>query len=355
MQKQRKATRGAVLGVLIILFFSLAAFVMSTLHLTPQTADYTTFSTNDKGASVIYDTLRKIYDTSINYQKLQDTKQNNNLQIVIEPFGDYTSDNDYEQIYEFAKNGGNVICFYEEHRVENELLKRVYGAEVVDTIGETEILRYGGGLIAFAPAADVLNINLAGGRRSAGRLVDKMAEETGTGYIKINEAYHGYLVEPNIWDVTPQNIKNAAYQICIVVLLVVIRFGKRFGRAVPYYEEIERQENEYLLALANIYNRAGNGYVVFETDLSRFLAYAARHLSVSVASPAAAEYKAMLREILNKWEERGIDGKESLIELLSFKDKDFNTKNRAGKTRLHYAQQNIQKLYRNLDYKERYI
>ena len=67
------------------------------------------------------------------------------------------------------------------------------------------------------------------------------------------EYYHGYRTRETLVTQLPDVVKYATAQLVLITFVMVGWLGKRFGKPVPYYEEIEREENEHIKALAKLY------------------------------------------------------------------------------------------------------
>lgn len=75
--------------------------------------------------------------------------------------------------------------------------------------------------------------------------------------IVFNEYYMQDEYKPSWWDVIPIPIKLMVIQLGLCLILYIWYAGKRFGKPMDLVEEVEREENEYLLAVARLYKKAG--------------------------------------------------------------------------------------------------
>ncbi len=62
--------------------------------------------------------------------------------------------------------------------------------------------------------------------------------------------------QKGLWDYTPLGVKMIIYQLALVIIAFYYYKGKRFGKPIPLYEEVERSENEYVYNTASIYRQA---------------------------------------------------------------------------------------------------
>lgn len=72
--------------------------------------------------------------------------------------------------------------------------------------------------------------------------------------------------EANLWDVIPDFIKVLLIQSGLIIVLFILYKGKRFGKAECLIEEVERGENEYLYAAAELFRQAEAWDVVLEQE-----------------------------------------------------------------------------------------
>lgn len=336
MKKRRKWT----VPLALVVFLALSALLITSLDLSAGKPDYTIFNYRKAGVSLLYDTLNRMgYSTAPEYQKIAPGSDIHTIRLVIQPNSYYMSNDDEEDLLEYVYNGGRVIYLADSSLTVAQTLVFMKNALIISQKDDFLLLSYGLGQIFLGPPS-VTNENLIY-NRDAGYYVADVIQSWQGKKIYINEAYHGFTSEPNIWDVTPANIKNSAYQLIIVILLIILYLGKRFGRPIPYYEEIEREENEYLIALANVYSKSGNGYIIYESDLERFLKNAAQRLGVTAYLD---DRNSLIAELLNEWKNRSLPYYDDFIEVIMFSEKDFKTKSSAGRRRLYKARLMLDRL-----------
>jgi len=330
MKKRRKW----LIPVLVAVSLLLSAVVITSLDLTTEKPYYTIFNYKDMGTSLLHDTLNGMgYNVSPEYQLIGPDSDIHTIRIVIEPDYSYyyIADTDSD-IYQFVNNGGRLISLTNQAPYISKVFERDKGAALIAQNGEFKLYSYGLGEIFIGPA-NITNAELLINKES-GYYVADVIQRWGDKNIYINEAYHGYMTEPEFWDVVPDYIKNTVYQLVIAGLFIILYLGKRFGRPVPYYEEIEREENEYLIALANVYNKAGNGYIIYETGLERFLKKAAAKFGIVHEGISQTRLSAILSE---EWKERQLPHHDEFLEVLGYTEADFKTKRKSGRYRIHRA------------------
>jgi len=98
------------------------------------------------------------------------------------------------------------------------------------------------------------------------------------------------------------------YQLAIIAALIIWRLGKRFGEPIPFYEEIEREENEHIKALANLYQKSRAAEYVLTNNRERFIKGCSRAFHVS--EPYARDNLYML------WRESSLPHSELLAKIM---------------------------------------
>jgi hypothetical protein len=90
--------------------------------------------------------------------------------------------------------------------------------------------------------------------------------------IYFNEAHlYSNSSSKSLWDAVPIEFKYIIYQILMVLAAYIYYKGKRFGKPLPLYEEVERNENEYLYSAASLYRAAGAWDLMIDNYYEDFL------------------------------------------------------------------------------------
>jgi hypothetical protein len=314
---------------------------VSSLNLASQQPDYTIYNSAANGVSLIYDTLNEMgYNAEPEFQILTASSNTRYPRIVIEPTYYYYGDSEEKRLADFVSAGGNVIYLCENHSLMKRVFETVYGAREVYGNDSYTLYSCADGEVLIGPASGITNAALMRDRR-AGYYTADVLSRWGVMSIFINEAYHGFSTDPGFWDAAPVNIKTMAYHVLVITVLVLLYLGKRFGKFVPYYEELEREENEYLKALANVYLKAGSGYIIYEADLERFLKKCAQRFGIEFSGE---NRNAMIKRILTEWKKRELAFYDDFAEILTYSQRDFKTKKRSGRRRLYKARQSLDRL-----------
>ncbi|MDR2899365.1 MAG: DUF4350 domain-containing protein [Clostridiales bacterium] len=294
--------------------------------------DYTSFSASENGVSLLYDTLEEMgYPVAVDTNYITENTDITGIQVVVNPDTVSTSSDNIEDIAKWTENGGHLMYFTDsETFFEDPLLSYMY-PEFDSNYRINEgfsARRYGSGALFYCSANSIININLMGNPDN-GQDVCDFADAFADGRLYFNEAYHGYATAESFFDSLPFGLKIMFYQIIIITIAVVFYFGKRFGRPLPYYEEIEREENEYVYTLSNLYMSTGMGGAALSAYEEK-LKDSARRFFKFTSEPTYAE-------ILAEWNARGLDGSDKLAFIMGYVDREtdkiigVNTKKREGR------------------------
>jgi len=237
--------------ILVVLAIGIAYF-FDTGDGTP----YTSSSTGELGASLLYDTLRHMgYGVRVSYRPLTTEISANDVFIIIQPRTPQVCHCMAEEMREWVRGGGRLIylCNKDTHFTP-------YGHD----IGDFRLNRLGKGEIISGRATPVTNRSLMDDY-TAGEAIQTTLKrwnaEREIGNIFFAEYYHGFRTPETFVGRLPLVIRLLLAQMIILAIISVWYLGKRFGNPVPYYEEVEREENEYVRALAKLYmvSKKGDG------------------------------------------------------------------------------------------------
>jgi len=211
---------------------------------------FSTFNSGRNGCALLFDTLGEMgYPVSRGFEPITRYSDVNAAQIVTGP-DIYL---DWDRVFDWVRRGGKLVWVGEPTRLRRMIAEYDLTLEYFD---EIYIFSHGLGHFALCPPSGLTNGDLLHDR-SAGRKLESVLSGWNCESILFNEYYHGYESSPNLFRDLPVYIKLIIIQLALAAAAIVLRLGKRFGRMVPYYEESEREENEFILALANIYEKSG--------------------------------------------------------------------------------------------------
>ena len=307
----------------ILLFvFSIFIFLMVTIYTSSDKAvnypDYTTFSANNGGASLLFDGLKAMgFPVEASLRYINDATDINDIQIIIAPSFLYYDENQSQEIADWVLKGGNLLFFEEDLSFTREYLKNKIDFSNFITNGSFTRVKHGLGNIYFGNADEITNKALMESPEK-GQIIVNIIGLHDYNKIYFNESYHGYAVSERLWDGLPFMVKLACIQIFIITAACVLYFGKRFGRPLPLYEEDEREENEYVYTLSNLYIHAGMGEAAVNAYADKFLESARIYFSIS--------HTPTLEEVYTLWLENNLDKKTELEYLKHNLKTSYDTK-----------------------------
>jgi len=220
------------------------------------------------------------YPVSRSYGALDLKANTNDIYVLINPSYTYFADEEFDDALDWVYKGGRLIYLESaEYSTADYRLSLRVDNPGINANGYT-LYSYGLGEIITGSADPLLNKALME-NSSTGIDFTLLLDRWNIPNLYFSESIHGYLNTGNAWYRTPEILKIFVYQLAVIVALVIWHFGKRFGKPVPYFEETEREENEHIKALANIYNKSGATGVVLSNYNRRFIEHCARAFHVS--------------------------------------------------------------------------
>ncbi|MCL2198910.1 MAG: DUF4350 domain-containing protein [Defluviitaleaceae bacterium] len=214
---------------------------------------FSSASTGEWGVSLLRDTMRHMgYTARVSRRPLNPRTDIDHIYFIVQPRTPYVNAYMAWEMLDWVRAGGRLIFLCSSY--PNTIIDRAlstHGREV----GGFLIYRYGLGEVITGNATALTNYELMHNSLS-GQLVQSFV--TGwnterTGEIFFAEYYHGFHAPETFVGRLPLVIRLVMLQILIVAIIVILHLGKRFGNPVEFYEETEREENEYVRALARLY------------------------------------------------------------------------------------------------------
>jgi len=246
--------------ILIPIFLFGAFYIQSRMGNTlPQ------FSVENKskdGCSIFYETLKELklpVDRSISTVEMQDI---NSIQIVV-PGGSF--DINSSKVKNWVESGGVLVSLSSGniHIIDYGVIPKIKGS--------VNIYSYGKGTIIGADINTITNKTLLNNTDGAYELLSEMGTFNKS-KIFFNESY---LFSQNnnmsLWDFFPLWLKFTVYQFIIALAAFFYYRGKRFGKPIPFYEETQRSENEYLYSAAALYRQTKAYDLILENFYKKLL------------------------------------------------------------------------------------
>ncbi|TCO74590.1 hypothetical protein [Marinisporobacter balticus] len=301
-----------IIGIVVLLIITL--YTINRFDLMGQTIGKANKSnvslplnTAKEGVSIYYDTLKTLgYPTSIDASSFSDWNPDN-IYIITEdknhiPF-------ELSEAEAFIKKGGKLIYLtdrYDQYTYPNPLdqyQKKAY----VYTLGQGKLL--------IGDIRLITNETLL--KDTTGAYFILKYIEAFKGNIVFNEYYR--FVEgqtPSLYRNLPFYVKILFFQLIFTLFGCMFYLGKRFGKAKRIIDEIERDENEYLYASANLYEKGRcidtvyhEFYTAFQRELHR-------------------TFKRIIHqnEVLHLWEKHHIPYKEKAVSVFNVQ-REINNQN----------------------------
>jgi len=217
---------------------------------------YSVRSTNERGASLLFDTLAHMgYGVNVGRRPLNMSAAANDVYVLIQARAVCSCM--ATEMRDWVREGGRLIFLCGSH--PNTIISRdenLSGRQA----GDFWLYRLGRGEIITGRAIPVTNYELMNDF-SAGEAIQatisRWNSEREIGNIFFAEYYHGVFMAQTGASQMPLVMRLMILQAIVFAAIGVLHLGKRFGNPLPYYEEVEREENEYVHALARLYMATG--------------------------------------------------------------------------------------------------
>ncbi|WP_432403052.1 hypothetical protein [Wukongibacter sp. M2B1] len=232
---------------------------------------YSILNKGSMGVSIMYEVMKELdYPVKLALDKIEDNIYDE-VQIVIVPINNERIDINNEKIRNWIGKGGKLIFLSNEW----EELEPNYGEEIDAYYSANEkksaVFSYKEGNLLIGDSDLIINKTLAKATDSAYWIL-KSIDEWSYSIIEFNEFYQYSRAEnKSLWADIPKGIKLMLYQLVFLIIAIILYKGRRFGKPVPLYEEVERAENEYIFSVASLYRQAECWEVVLESYYEGFL------------------------------------------------------------------------------------
>jgi len=236
--------------VLAIVVFTAEAIVFTWNDDGGSGPVYAPYSTGDTGTGLFHDTLRRMgYPVSVGYAPLTRENDVRHAYILIQPFNPYVTREMAEEMLEWVRGGGRLVFL---HNTNPTVVDNILASETVRTVGQFNYYNVGAGSVVTGRAQPITNRPLLSDPGYAatlhGIITQWQAER-----IVFPVYYHGVHPPETMFSNLPPVMRLVIIQLVIAVLALLWHLGKRFGKPIPAYGEMEREENEYVRALARLY------------------------------------------------------------------------------------------------------
>ena len=215
---------------------------------------YLSNSRGDRGASVLYDTLSLLeFNVGRSRRPLTTRTSLNDAYIILSPRSPFVDEAMAREMLEWVYMGGRLIFLDSIPTISNLL----YGEG--EQVYEFMLHRHGLGEVLTGRSFYVLNETLASKEPlfNGGYAVFSTLTGWNPERVRFADYYHGLHAGTTLVGSLPLVVQLVLIQSVIFALALIWYLGKRFGSVIPYYEIIEREENEYLRSLARLYFLSG--------------------------------------------------------------------------------------------------
>lgn len=237
--------------LIIVIIAVVIAYFLDTGDGTP----FSVSSTGETGTSLLFDTMRHMgYPARRSYRRLTPHTDTNNVYVIIHPSAPYINEPLAKFMLEWVYAGGRLVylCGCYPHTAFDTLL---YPNGT--SVGAFTLYTHGDGAVLTGDSMRVQNIFMMD-NHTHGQLIQATISQWNAERefqnIFFAEYYHGFHTPENFIARMPLFMRLILAQLVILSIVGLWFFGKRFGNSVPYYEEVEREENEYVRALARLYS-----------------------------------------------------------------------------------------------------
>ncbi|MBL4936553.1 DUF4350 domain-containing protein [Clostridium sp. YIM B02515] len=261
-----KKYRELIIFIILIPVFLLAAFFVSS-RMENQLPAYSVINKSSLGSSVFYEAMKKLNMPVERVLKPVEEQDYSTIQIVV-PGGKF--DINSPSIKSWVNKGGVLVRLAAGniHMVD-------YGVNP-DIRGNITVYNYGKGAVITSDAAYITNKALLENTSNAYSLLSEVSNFNNR-KIYFNETnLFQAAVKVSLWDFIPLWGRFLIFQFVLCLAAFFYYKGKRFGRPIALYEEVERSENEYLFSASALYRQAKSYDLIAESYYKNLL-YQIRH------------------------------------------------------------------------------
>jgi len=238
--------------IIILLSVLLIGVSFGLNRFTQSYPNFTALSNDERGVSLLYDTLQHMQLPMATLHRPVYEAGFNDAVFVIQPTQPRVCHCMTEDILNWVRSGGRLI-FLENHHPN--VIDNALEAERYTPIGNMRLYQLGLGEVLTGRADSITNINLMN-KPNYGEAITHLLIDWNPRRIYFAEYYHGFAANAGAFQQLPLSLQVVVFQIILAMMILMLFFGKRFGSVIPYYEEVERDENEQVLVLARLYKQA---------------------------------------------------------------------------------------------------
>jgi len=237
--------------IFLVTIILMAAVVLYIFDTPGDGPDYAAATTGRYGVSLFFDTLRHMdYPVRVGNTPLTSASNTDHVYIIIQPFAPPVDHARAEEMLEWVRQGGRLIFL---HRINPTIFDTMIPGAGYQ-MGAFRRYQVGYGEVITGRAFHVVNHHMMSVPRAARELQQTLAHWDAD-RIWFAEYYHGMYASETFLGSLPLVVQLLMVQMLLAGAVAVWRLGKRFGRPMPYYNEVEREENEHVYAFARLLAR----------------------------------------------------------------------------------------------------
>ncbi|WP_053956069.1 hypothetical protein [Inediibacterium massiliense] len=261
-------------------------------------------NTSYEGVSIFYDTLKSLeYSVAVQGENFLEHGYED-IYIITE--GKYDKNFDIKKAQDWIKNGGKLIYLTEDYK------KYSYSNILKQYKDKAYLYQIKKGKLLIGDINLITNKTLFKNKEGAYFILNCIKDLNGNIYF--NEYYRFEQGEyPSLYKNLPIHIKIVLFQILLLIIGVIWYLGKRFGKAKEILDEIERGENEYLYAAANLYEKAGWTNEIYHVFYKEFENEYKKNFKQS----------SLPRDWIDVWKKNHLSCEEEAMRVFQNKNKDI--------------------------------
>jgi hypothetical protein len=251
---KKQVSRDLVFFIILIPLFLWGIFYFSS-RIEGQLPNYSVLNKGRMGYSIFFEALKELGYSVDRTMGPVEEQEAGSIQIAAQAPGFNVNS---DEILAWVETGGTLV-YLTPMNIHNIWLK----AEPIKK-GHITIYDYGRGRVIACNAEALTNKTLIKDSDGAYELLQEL-HSYHIEKLYFNETHMFSAVnQKTLWDYVPISVKYIIYQLIIILAAFFYYKGKRFGKTIPLYEEVERSENEYLYSAASLYSHAGAWDLIIE-------------------------------------------------------------------------------------------
>ena len=229
----------------------IAAVVLQTFSVNQDGAPFTANNTTERGASLLFDTLAHMgYPVRVGRRPVNMTGYANRAYIFIQPNLAHFNEEKTADLLAWVAAGGQLFFLHNNPSTPIDAAISTGGT----SFGSLTIHEIGQGVLVRGRAEDIVNIHLMNQPDTGAGIEAVLSQRWETiSRVYFAQFYQHPPAAETFFNRLPFIIRLAVIQLALIALIIVWYLGKRFGNPIAYYQEQEREENEHVRALAQLY------------------------------------------------------------------------------------------------------